>query len=190
MITSTPRIFGFTGLMASGKGAAASYFQTRYGATTFRFSTILRDILKRLSITENRESLARLSEVVRQAFGDDILAQAMAHDAATTTAPLVIVEGIRRIADLTYLRKLPNFVLVAIEADAHVRYERLIKRGENAGEQSKTWEEFQKDQALSTELTIAEVLNLADEHINNNGTPQELETKLDDILKKYPFASS
>jgi dephospho-CoA kinase len=47
-------IFGFTGLMASGKGAAALYLQNRHSARTFRFSTILRDLLKRLDLPEIR----------------------------------------------------------------------------------------------------------------------------------------
>jgi dephospho-CoA kinase len=178
-------IFGFTGLMASGKGAAALYLGARHAARTFRFSTILRDLLKRLDISETRENLVGVSEAIRHQFGEDILAKAMAHDAATASEACIVIEGIRREADITYLQKLPNFVLVSIDADLRTRYDRLVKRGENADDRSKTWEQFVADQERSTEISVPPVMALAQEHIDNNGTPQDLEHQLDELVKKY-----
>jgi dephospho-CoA kinase len=76
-------------------------------------------------------------------------------------------------------------VLVSIDADLHTRYERLVKRGENPDDRSKTWEQFIADQERSTEISIPPVMALAQEHIDNNGTPQDLEQQLDELVKKY-----
>ena len=171
--------------MASGKGAAALYFQNHHHAKTFRFSSILRDLLKRLGLPEIRENMVAMSEAVRHAFGEDILAKAMAHDAATTDQPLVIIEGIRRKEDITYLKNLPNFVLVAIDADMRIRYERLVKRGENADDQTKTWDQFVADHDRSTEITITPVMAEARERIINNGTNDDLEQQIDTLVHKY-----
>lgn len=171
--------------MASGKGAAALYLQTRHSARTFRFSTILRDLLKRLDISETRENLVGMSEAIRHKFGEDILAKAMAHDAATASEACIVIEGIRREADITYLQKLPNFILVAIDADIQTRYERLVKRGENLDDRSKTWEQFVADQERSTEISVPPVMALAHEHVDNNGTQADLEQHLDALIKKY-----
>jgi hypothetical protein len=37
-------ILGFTGPIASGKEVAKKYIETKYGASSFKFSTILRNI--------------------------------------------------------------------------------------------------------------------------------------------------
>jgi dephospho-CoA kinase len=86
-------IFGFTGLMASGKGTAAKYFEEKYQAETFRFSTILRSVLDRLFLEHSRDNLIKLSEILRGTFGEDLLAKVMARDAETSQNKLVIVEG-------------------------------------------------------------------------------------------------
>ncbi len=41
-------ILGFAGEIASGKGTAAKYLVGRHEAATYRFSTMLRDIVERL----------------------------------------------------------------------------------------------------------------------------------------------
>lgn len=171
--------------MASGKGAAAAYLHTRYHAKTFRFSTILRDLVQRLNVAEVRENLVAMSEAIRHAFGEDILAKTMAHDANQDDCALIVVEGIRREADITHLKKLPYFILVSIDADLRTRYERLVTRNENADDHTKTWEAFLADHERSTERTIPSVIALAQEHINNNGTREDLERALDMLVLKY-----
>ncbi len=178
-------IFGFTGRMASGKGAAAEYLAARHGAATFRFSTILRDILNRLFIPAERPALVGLSEALRITFGQDILAKVMAEDVRHAGAPIIMVEGIRRLEDIAYLQRLPHFVLVAIEADLRVRYERLSARRENPDDATKTWEQFLADQERPTEITIPPVMAIATERIDNNGDRHELERQLDLLVKKY-----
>jgi dephospho-CoA kinase len=178
-------IFGFVGLMASGKGEASTYLKESKGASVYRFSTILRDVLKRLHISEERTNLATMSDVLRNAFGDDLLARVMAEDAKNDTNQIIVIDGIRRLADISHLEKLPNFVLVEIVVDSKVRYERLVARGENTDELKKTYEQFLNDQAISTEITIPPVMAVAKEHVNNNGTTRELHQQLDALLKKY-----
>ena len=178
-------ILGFTGLPASGKGASAKYLTEKYRAGNFRYSTILRDLLHRLSLPESRDNLIRLSEIIRHEFGEDTLAKAIAQDAANSGQSLIIVEGIRRLADIKHLAQLPNFVLVEIFADIKIRYQRLKIRGENADDNTKTFEQFQADHQRSTELSIPEVVAQATEHLDNNGSLNELYKKLDNLVTKY-----
>jgi len=56
-------ILGFAGEIASGKGTAAKYLAEKYGSGYFRFSTILRDVLKRLYLDESRENAQKISTV-------------------------------------------------------------------------------------------------------------------------------
>lgn len=178
-------ILGFTGLLASGKGTVAKYFEEKYQAKSFRFSTILRDLTSRIYLEQSRDNLIKMSEIVRATFGEDILAKAIAGDAAKSDNELIIVEGIRRMADIEHLGRLPNFVLIEIAADPKIRYERMVKRNENKGDAEKTYEQFLADHQRSTELTILEVISHATEHINNDGTTEQLYQALEQLLAKH-----
>lgn len=178
-------ILGFTGLLSSGKGTAAKYLEKKYSAHTYRFSTKLRNLLDALYIEHSRDTMIKMSEAVRSVFGEEILAKAMAKDAINDAGPIVVVEGIRRPADIEFLRELPNFILVEIFAEPETRYQRLIKRGENADDNSKTYEQFLADHQRPTELSIMEVTPDAVEHIDNNGTMENLHRQLDNLIVKY-----
>lgn len=184
-MTTNKIIFGFVGLIACGKGAAAKYLAEKYGASTYRFSTILRDILQRLHLEESRDNLVNLSECLRRAFGQDLLAKIIARDAVSDPKPMVVVEGIRRIEDIKYLSELPSFVLVEIAATPEVRYQRLVQRGENVDDRNKTYEEFLTDHEQPTEATIPAVIKLAKKHMDNNGSPEDLQKQIDALVAKY-----
>lgn len=184
-MTNNKIILGFAGLLASGKGTATGYLADHYHASTFRYSTILRDLLDRIYKEQSRDYLIKMSECIRATFGEDTLARAIAGDAAKAENQLVVVEGIRRPADMEHLSRLPNFVLVEIFAEPTKRYERLVRRGENSDDNNKTYEQFLADHKRSTEISIAEVIPQATEHIDNNGDIDQLHAQLDELVKKY-----
>jgi dephospho-CoA kinase len=89
---------------------------------------------------------------------------------------------VRRMADIEYLKDLPNFYLIKVEADEKTRYERMKARNENAGDSDKTFEQFLADQNNEAERGIPEVMDFAKISINNNGTLDELYAKTDKII--------
>ncbi|MEK7102151.1 MAG: AAA family ATPase [Patescibacteria group bacterium] len=95
-------ILGFVGEMASGKGTVVSYIQEKYGAATYSFSTMLRDMLDRLYLPHTRDNMIDLSVWVRGHFGEDVMARTMANDIEKDPHDIVAVEGIRRPADIEY----------------------------------------------------------------------------------------
>ncbi len=177
------KILVFTGLPASGKGTAAKYLVEKYQAKSFRFSTIMRDLLDRLYLPQSRENMSHISIVLRQNFSEDIFAKVMAEDASRVEASVVVVDGARRLADVEYLGKLPGFRLVSIEAAMKIRYERLTKRGENPDDKNKTWEQFQEDHNLETELSIPALMAKADVVINNDGSLEDFYKQLDKLVE-------
>jgi dephospho-CoA kinase len=177
-------VIGIVGEIASGKGTAAEYLKKKYDGAIFKFSTPLRDVLKRLHLDESRENLQMLSLSLRNCFGDDLFSKVIARDAANSPANLIVTDGIRRPNDIVALAKLSNFHLVAIHADEKTRYERVKARNENANDANKTWEDFQKDAAAETEMTIRDIAAKAEYVISNNGSLEELYQALDEIVDK------
>lgn len=177
-------ILGFVGSIVSGKGTTCEYLTKKYNAGTTRFSSILRDILSRVYLEHSRDNLQKLSTVLRQNFGEDVLSMAILKDVLNDKHDIVGVDGIRRFSDIEHLSKTPGFYLVSIEADEKIRYERIIKRAENSDDSKKTFERFHEDNQKEAELQIREVQNKAAFHVNNNGTFEDLYKNIDQIIKK------
>jgi len=176
------KIIGIVGQIASGKGTAAEYLKKTYGASTYRFSTMLRDILNRLYIDQSRHNIQTLSTTLRENYGEDTLAKTMAKDVENDTNNLIVVEGIRRPDDIAYLKKLPGFTLSHIFADMQTRFERITKRDENSDDQSKTFEQFEEDHTKEPEMKIAEIVEEASVRLDNNGSLEDLHSQLDKLI--------
>ncbi len=177
-------ILGFAGEIASGKGTAAKYLVDKYGSGYFRFSTILRDVLKRLHLEESRENTQKLSTVLRQNFGEDILSKAISRDVLSDSHEIIAVDGVRRLSDIKYLKDVPGFRLIYIEADIGKRFERIVKRGENIDDKNKSFEQFKKDNEGEAEAQIKGLKAHADFVVDNNGAIAELYGKIDGIVEE------
>ena len=177
-------ILGITGELGSGKGTIAKHIMLEHKGSVHKFSTILRDVLDRLYLEQSRDNLQALSTMLRKTYGEDIMAKGMYHDAENDENELVVVDGVRRMSDITYLKELPHFKLIYIEADMQNRYERIVKRGENPDDAKKTFEEFQKAHENESEIQIRDLKNYASHIVSNDGTYQELYAQVDEIIKE------
>lgn len=178
-------IIGLVGPIASGKDVAKKYLIEKYGAEAVKFSTPLRDVLNRMAVSVSRENLQSVSTLLRGAFGEDLLAKTIAKDASELRSDIVIVDGVRRMADIVHLKKLDNFVLVKIEADPVLRYERMKNRNENAGDAEKTFDEFMVDHEREAEKEIPKVMSEAKWSIDNNGDFEKLYKQIDILIETF-----
>jgi len=177
-------ILGFVGEISSGKGTACQYLKEKYNAPSYRFSTMLRDILDRLYLDINRKNMQNLSKIIRDEFGQDTLAKVIAEDVKNDPAKIITVDGIRRLPDIKYLREIDGFYLIYLTADQKIRYNHIIARSENIDDQNKTFEQFKKDEQAEAEQQIKETASTADFTIKNNGTFKELYQELENVLEK------
>lgn len=175
-------ILGLAGEMASGKGTVAQYLIQKDNSSSHRFSTMLRDVLTRLHLEHSRENLQHLSTMVRKTYGEDTLARVMAEDVKKDEAQIVVVDGVRRLDDIVYLKELEGFKLIYIDADIRKRYERIIARNENIDDQGKTFEQFEEESKDESEVQIAILKNYADIIIDNNADIEHLHTQIDELL--------
>lgn len=177
-------ILGFIGPLASGKGTLAKYLNEKYGCNAYRFSSMLRDVLKRLYVEPTRSNLQKVSQVLRENFGQDLMSKIIAEDVKNDANDLVVVDGVRRPTDITYLETNPAFHLVYVTADPHLRWERLVKRNENPGDDKKTFVEFSKDEQAEAEARIEALGKKTPLAITNDSTFDELYARLETILTK------
>ena len=177
-------ILGLAGEIASGKGTVAKHIEEKYGGSSHRFSTALRDVARRMRLEESRENLQKISTIFRENFNDDILSMVICADVNEDTHQIIAIDGVRRMADIKYLKKLEGFRLVYIEANMDIRYQRIVKRRENSDDAHKPYSEFVADHAREAESQIKDLKNYADFVVNNEGTFLELYHQVDKIIKE------
>lgn len=176
-------VIGLVGRKGSGKGTVAKILKEKYGASVYRYSDVLRDVLDLLGIEKSRENLIQLSEVLRRGFGEETIKNALLKRMSDTSSPLIVLDGLRRLGDLDGLTDLGDFQLITVAAPLELRYERISQRGENAGETTRTLESFREMEHAPTEITIADVEAKADRTIDNSGTYEELVHHVEELLK-------
>ena len=178
-------IFGLVGQMASGKDTAKQYLENNYQAKSCRFSDILRNVLDILGLENSRFNLQELSTNLRKLYGEDILAKTIVNQVNKIEAKIVVVDGVRRLADIKYLNSLDNFFLISLKADLKICYERLIKRDENINDDKKSYTEFIADHQKEAELQIEGVMKNATYHLDNNKNFEDLYSQIDKIVKDW-----
>lgn len=176
------KIIGLTGPIASGKGTVKKYIEEKYGAKDCRFSTALRDILTRIGEEVSRENMQKMSTILRQNFGQNILAKIIAKDVEGLNSDIIVIDGVRRISDIEYLKDIPGFILISIDADPKIRYERMVNRNENKGESDKSFEQFLEDHKSDSDYEVPIVMKEASKHLDNNGNLENLKAQIDKII--------
>lgn len=182
-------IFGIVGGLASGKTTLAEYLGKAYKCNTYRYSTMLRDILNRIYVEQSRTNLQQLSTFLRETYGQDVMSRVIAQDVDNDQNDIVVVEGIRRPTDITHLRELPGFHLIFVDANQRIRYERIVSRGENPDDAFKTFEAFQKDEAAEADRLISEIAREASYTIDNNSNKEAFYAQAETILQEIGYGN-
>ncbi|EKD42923.1 MAG: hypothetical protein ACD_72C00532G0003 [uncultured bacterium] len=177
-------ILGFVGDLAGGKGTVCKYLKEKHGVNSYRFSTMLRDILNRIYLPVSRENLQVLSTLLRENFSQDVMSRVIKEDVINDPLEIVAVEGIRRPSDITYLQELDGFCLIYITADPKIRWQRMVLRNENAGDVDKTLEQFLQEEQAEADKMIKELGQKAKYTINNDGTIEEFYQNMENILNE------
>ena len=179
-------IIGLTGPNASGKGEVAKYLIKR-GFKYHSLSDVIREEATKRGLDHRREILIKLGNELRNKQGSGVLVKMLKGKIGSKD----IVDSIRNPDEIRELKKIPEFILIGIDAPLEVRFQRARlrnRRGDGLSlnefrkEEEKENSTDPKAQQLQTCLKSADVL------IVNNGALTELHQKIDRILKEYAKA--
>lgn len=179
---------GIAGRMGCGKGRASAYLIKKYQAQRFRSSDPLRSVLDTFCIPQSRENMGKLSTFLRVTYGESIIAHAVVELIEKSEANICIFDGMRRKIDAETLCSLDNFFLLFIETDEKLRYERYVKRNENPGDAEMPYDEFLERSNAEPEREIDLLKEKADFIVKNNGTLEEFEQRIEEIIQKIEKA--
>lgn len=182
-------IIGITGTNGSGKDTVADILIKKLGWSHFSLSDELREICKGKDIEPNRDNLIDLANELRKTYGADYLSQRILKKAKGN----LIITSLRNPAELEAFKLKDRFVLLAIGAPIEIRYQRVIQANKRAGKKIGE-EDISLDQFKSQEKRemrgnyfsqqLIKLITKADAKIENSGTIEELENKVDKLLEE------
>ncbi len=178
-------ILGLTGRNAAGKGEAARFLETK-GFTCYSLSDVIREEVSRRGLELSRENLIRTGREMRSRLGNGCLAEAVLKRLEPDRN--YVVDSIRHPDEVAVFRTRPNFRLLAIRAEAPVRFDRIQARG-RPGDPT-TLEKFVELEAEENRRTVDEGQDLeatealADFVIENNGDLELFQRRLVELAGK------
>lgn len=177
---SRPVLIGLTGTNAAGKGEIADFLQSR-GYAPLSLSDILREELAARDLKADRDNLIRIGNNLREAHGPDILARRVMDKVRGPS----VIDSIRNPREVEFFRRQKGFVLIAVDAPIKIRFARTRTRGRD--ESAATIDEFrQKEESEMTGNETSQQLSLtmamADWTIINDGTIEELQRKVEELI--------
>jgi len=181
-------IIGLTGKVGSGKGTIADYLAEKDFFVT-SLSDRIREEIRSRGGEITRERLLKVSDELRWKYGPEVLAQRSWEKVIFQGKQKAVIDSIRGETEVDYLKRQPGFILLGVTASPEVRFERIKARDRESDPQ--IFEEFLAVEERDVKSGIGKVgrdiekcLGKADFLIENNGTIEELKTKVEEILSK------
>jgi dCMP deaminase len=188
-------LIGITGLNSSGKDTAAEILEEKGFIRKSLSDEIRREMQVRGIPISDRDAIIRVANDLRTTQGAGVLAKRLLSNIDSSKNYSFV--SIRNPEEVRELKKQPNFFLVFLEVDAKTRFSRLQERAklgvEGWGKVPKTFAEFEAEQKKelsnpdSNGQQLLAVQKMADFTLSNNGSVDELQKQIDELLDKLNF---
>lgn len=178
-------IIGITGTNGAGKGAVVEYLVAK-GFTHYSARKLFLAEVARRGLMPDRDVMTEVANDLRATHGaayviETLLAQA---EGAGGDA---IIESVREVPGVAVLKS-HGGVLFGVDADPHLRYERIVlRKSETDRIDFDTFIAQEKREMTSPDpakQNILGVMALADYTLTNDGTVEELRAQVDRILEE------
>ena len=168
-------------------GAGKSTIVTKLeegGFEKFTLGDGIRAEAKRRNIEPSGENLGKLMLEVRAKNGPGAVAELIKDSIQNSTQNVVIIDGVRSIAEIDVLKKIGDVKLLAIEASQETRFNFLNSRGRS--DDPKTKENFDERDNREIGVGIDKSIQVADKTITNqNLTIDELVNSAKEIIESW-----
>ncbi len=181
-------IIGITGTIGAGKGAVVEYLCTKHKFLHLSARDFITQEIVRRGLVVSRDSMMEVANDLRASHSPSFIIQSLYKQAAGSNQHAVI-ESIRNIGEVEFLKAQPGFYLLAVDADPRQRYERIVER--KSVTDHITFEKFvaEEEREMQSEdkhkQNLSACIQMADFTITNKGTFEELHAQVDQLCTDY-----
>ena len=167
----------------SGKSTVVSSLKSR-GFETLNLGDGVRAEAKRRNLEPSGDNLGKLMLELREKNGPGAIANLLTEPIQNSQSKVIIVDGVRSIAEVEVLKNVGSVKLLSIEATADTRYKFLSSRGRS--DDPSTREKFEERDNRELVVGIGESIGIADETISNSNITLDKLTELAyNVIEKW-----
>jgi len=172
-----------TGMPGAGKSTIAEGLKSK-GYEIINLGNAVRDEAKKRNLDPTRENLGKLMLELREKNGPGAVAELVQIKIESSTANVMLIDGIRSNDEIQVLRKFGTVKLLAIHASTDTRFDFLQKRGRSDDPQTK--EHFEERDNRELGVGISNSIALSDFALSNIGlTKDELIKNSYEIIQRW-----
>ncbi len=179
-------IIGITGTIGAGKGTVVDYLLAQHQFTHYSVRSFLIKEANRRGLPLNRDTYVAVANDLRKNHSPSYIIDQLYIQAAEN-GHNAIIESIRTPGEVESLRNNKNFYLFAVDADPKIRYQRIGVRNSETDQISyETFianEEREMQSTSPNQQNLSECMKRADFRIHNNGTIEDLQKQVEQIIQ-------
>lgn len=180
------KIIGITGTLGAGKGTLVDYLVNEKNFLHFSVRQYLIGVIEKRDLEVNRDSMTSVANELRANNSPSFIIEEL-YSEAKHAGKNSIIESIRTPGEIDFLKKQGEFILLAVDADAELRYKRItIRASETDNINFDTFVANEKREMNSSDANkqnLGKCIKMADIVLNNNGSIDQLIDQLNHHLK-------
>lgn len=178
-------IIGITGTLGAGKGTIVDFLVQEKGFVHYSVRAFIAEEIVRKGMVVNRDSMVIVANELRRNNSPSYITDCL-YEKALEDGKSSVIESIRTPGEIWSLRKKGRFILIAVDADPHIRYQRIRQRqSETDHIDFETFLENERREMISSDpnaQNLSKCIELADYKLLNNGTIEQLSRQVEEIL--------
>lgn len=182
-------LVGITGTLGAGKGTVVEYLVKNWKFKHYSVREFITEEIVRRGLEVNRDTMTLVGNELRKEHGSGYITKTLGRKAFESRENSII-ESIRTIGEIIALEKEfgNNFLLIAVDANQHSRYERISSRKSETD--NVTFAKFCSDEEREMTSTDPNKQNLSvcieEAHflLQNDSTLESLHMRIDSVIIK------
>lgn len=178
-------IIGITGTLGAGKGTIVDYLVKEKGFLHFSVRAFISEEIIKRGMTVSRDSMVVVANDMRRNNSPSYITDCL-YELALAAGKSSVIESIRTPGEIFSLRQKGRFILLSVDADPQIRYQRIRRRQSETDQVDYVkFLENEKREMNSTDpnaQNLSKCFELADYQLLNNGTIRQLNRQVEEIL--------
>jgi dephospho-CoA kinase len=175
------KVVAIVGMPGAGKGLVSSIASSR-GIPVLVCGDVIREEAQRKGLAPTPENMGAVMLAIRHEEGLAVVAERLMPKIDSSASSVVVVEGVRSMAEVSVLRRKHGVAIVAVHSSPRTRYERMRRRGRS--DDPKTWEEFVERDSRELKVGIGEVIAVAEEMLVNEASVDDLNSAFELVISR------